>query len=166
MCHRAKGERMIEVNCNLERHKARVRDLLTSRDGLRHRSARPAQVERAFACLKSAKTFRRFLCRGLDMVSLYRIWIVGYCTQYLENGSQESVNYPFDWLFLFSQILIRYPMSYKHNISNMKNPPLIKFETGSYFHAFSRTHTGRNSRSISCGKTQSTDPSKVKCVAF
>ncbi len=68
MCHKAAGERVIAVNHNLERHKARVRGLLTSPEGLAHRSARPAQVEQAFANLKANKAFRRFLCRGLEKV--------------------------------------------------------------------------------------------------
>lgn len=70
LCHKGAGERVIEVNHNLRRHKARVRDLPTSEDGLRHRSARPAQVEQAFANLKANKGFRRFLCSGLDKVSV------------------------------------------------------------------------------------------------
>jgi hypothetical protein len=68
-CHKAKGERVIEVNHNLRRHRAGVRELLTSPEGIIHRKARPAQVEQAFARLKSAKAFRRFLCRGLDRVA-------------------------------------------------------------------------------------------------
>ncbi len=67
-CHKGAGERVIAVNRNLERHKAHVRGLLTSPEGLAHRSARPAQVEQAFANLKSNKAFRRFLCRGLEKV--------------------------------------------------------------------------------------------------
>lgn len=68
MCHEGAGERVIAVNRNLERHKARVRELLTSTEGIALRKARPAQVEQAFANLKSNKAFRRFLCRGLEKV--------------------------------------------------------------------------------------------------
>ncbi len=68
MCHKGQTERTIEVNHNLRRQKARVRELLTSPEGIAHRSARPAQVEQAFANLKSNKSFRRFLCRGLEKV--------------------------------------------------------------------------------------------------
>lgn len=69
-CHKGAAERVIQVNHNLRRHKARVRGLLTSPEGLRHRSARPAEVEQAFANLKSNKGFRRFLCRGLEKISI------------------------------------------------------------------------------------------------
>lgn len=68
VCHNAAGEREIAVNRNLQRHKARVRGLLTSPEGIVHRKARPAQVEQAFANLKANKAFRRFLCRGLEKV--------------------------------------------------------------------------------------------------
>ncbi len=67
-CHKGADERVIAVNRNLQRHKARVRELLTSPEGITHRSARPAQVEQAFANLKSNKSFRRFLCRGIEKV--------------------------------------------------------------------------------------------------
>lgn len=69
-CHKRAGKRVIEVNHNLRRHKARVRELLTSEQGLKHRSARPAEVEQAFANLKANKGFRRFLCRGLEKVTI------------------------------------------------------------------------------------------------
>lgn len=68
VCYKGQGERTIDVNHNLRRHRSRVRELLTSPQGLAHRSARPAQVEQAFANLKSNKSFRRFLCRGLEKV--------------------------------------------------------------------------------------------------
>ena len=74
-CHKAAGDRVIEVNHNLKRHKALVHDLLTSPEGLLHRSHRPAEVEQAFANLKSNKAFRRFLCRGLEKVSAEFGWL-------------------------------------------------------------------------------------------
>ena len=69
MRHKGVGERVIEVNHTLRRQKAMVRELLTSPEGIAHRKARPTRVEQAFANLKANKSFRRFLCRGLDKVS-------------------------------------------------------------------------------------------------
>ena len=43
-CHKAKGERVIEVNHNLERHKQKARDLLLSPEGIEHRKQKPADV--------------------------------------------------------------------------------------------------------------------------
>ncbi len=41
LCTNAKGNRRIEVNHNLNRHKQRIRELLTSEEGIYHRSQRP-----------------------------------------------------------------------------------------------------------------------------
>lgn len=69
-CHKAKGNRIIEVNHRLGQLKAKARELLTSEAGLMHRSARPVEVESAFGNLKQNKGFTRFMLRGLDKVTL------------------------------------------------------------------------------------------------
>ena len=57
------------VRPNLERQKAEVRKLLTSKEGLRMRSLRPIEVESVFGDIKTNMGFRRFRTRGLKMVS-------------------------------------------------------------------------------------------------
>lgn len=69
-CHKAKGDRIIEVNHRLNQLKAQARELLTSEEGLKHRSTRPVEVESAFGNLKQNKGFTRFMLRGLEKVSL------------------------------------------------------------------------------------------------
>lgn len=69
-CHKAQGNRIIEVNHRLNQHKAKARERLTSEEGLKHRSARPVEVESAFGNLKQNKGFTRFMLRGIDKVSL------------------------------------------------------------------------------------------------
>lgn len=69
-CHKAKGNRIIEVNHRLNELKAQAREKLTSEEGLQHRSARPVEVESAFGNLKQNKGFTRFMLRGLDKVAL------------------------------------------------------------------------------------------------
>lgn len=69
-CHKAQGDRIIEVNHRLNELKARARERLTSEEGLRHRSARPVEVESAFGNLKENKGFTRFMLRGIEKVSL------------------------------------------------------------------------------------------------
>jgi transposase len=64
MCHNAKTNRRIEVNHNLNRHKERARELLTSQEGLLHRSTRPIEPEAVFGQTKSNKNYDRF--RHLD----------------------------------------------------------------------------------------------------
>lgn len=70
MCHKAKGNRRIEVNKNLNRHKATVREKLQSPRGLYHRSKRPIEVEAVFGQLKSNNKFSRFTLRGLEGVAI------------------------------------------------------------------------------------------------
>jgi transposase len=69
-CHKAKGNRIIEVNHRLNQLKAQAKERLTSEKGLMHRSARPVEVESAFGNLKQNKGFTRFMLRGLEKVSL------------------------------------------------------------------------------------------------
>lgn len=69
-CHRAEGNRRIEVNHRLGELKAKARELLTSEKGLEHRSKRPIEVEAVFGQLKSNNKFNRFTFTGLEKVEL------------------------------------------------------------------------------------------------
>jgi len=70
MCYQAKGNRSIERNHNLERHKEKVRELLLSKKGIQKRKQRSADVEPVFAQLKHNNNFRRFTLKGLEKVEL------------------------------------------------------------------------------------------------
>jgi len=63
--HKSEGNRIIEVNHRLGQLKAKTCELLTSEEGLMHRSARPVEVESAFHNLKQNKGFTRFMPEGL-----------------------------------------------------------------------------------------------------
>ena len=69
-CHKAKTNRSIERNHNLERHKEKVRRLLKSEKGIEKRKQRTADVEPVFAQLKHNNGFRRFSLKGLEKVEL------------------------------------------------------------------------------------------------
>jgi len=69
-CHKAKGNRIVEINHNLRRHKERVRKKLISEEGLEHRSKRPWDVEATFAAIKHNRSFRRFMLRGMKKVEI------------------------------------------------------------------------------------------------
>ena len=69
-CHKAKGNRIVEVNHKLRIHKQKARENLTSAQGLAHRSKRPCDVEATFGAIKHNKGFRRFMLRGVDKVSI------------------------------------------------------------------------------------------------
>jgi len=69
-CHKAKGNRIIEINHKLRLYKQRAREKLTSDKGLEHRSKRPIEPEAVFGQIKYNKGFNRFKLRGLDGVNL------------------------------------------------------------------------------------------------
>lgn len=64
-CHKSKIDRQIEVNHTLDDYKARARGLLTSEQGLRHRSSRPVEPEAVFGQIKECGKFRRLRLKGL-----------------------------------------------------------------------------------------------------
>jgi len=70
MCHKAKGNRVIEINYRLQELKDKAKKLLNSELGLAHRSKRPIEVEAVFGQLKSNNKFTRFTLRGLEKVNL------------------------------------------------------------------------------------------------
>lgn len=69
-CFKANGNRSIERNHNLERHKQKIRELLTSETGLKKRKQRTADVEPVFAQLKHNHNFRRFSLKGIEKTEL------------------------------------------------------------------------------------------------
>lgn len=70
MCHKAKGNRIIEVNHRLRKYKHQAREKLLSEEGIRHRKQRPQDVEAAIGNIKQNKQFRRFLLRGSRKVNI------------------------------------------------------------------------------------------------
>lgn len=69
-CYKSKGNRTIDVNHNLIRHKTIARENLTSERGLMHRSKRPIEPEAVFGQIKSNRKFNRFRLRGLEGVTV------------------------------------------------------------------------------------------------
>ena len=70
VCHKAKGNRTIEVNHNLGRLKQKADALLLSEDGVAHRKQRPCDVEPVFGNIKNNHHFKRFMLRGIEKVSV------------------------------------------------------------------------------------------------
>ena len=69
LCYKARAERRtIEVNHNLNAHKRKAREMLTSEEGLRHRSRRPIEPEAVFGQIKFDGHYRRFRHYGKDKV--------------------------------------------------------------------------------------------------
>ena len=64
-CHKSKRDRQIEVNHTLDDYKARARELLTSEQGIKHRSNRPIEPEAVFGQIKECGRFRRLRLKGM-----------------------------------------------------------------------------------------------------
>ena len=69
-CHKSKGNRCLQINKNLLRHKQKVRQSLLSEEGIRHRKQRPHDTEPVFGNIKYNKKFKRFNLRGKDKVKI------------------------------------------------------------------------------------------------
>lgn len=70
ICFKAQGNLSIERNHNLERHKEKIRELLTSQTGIQKRKQRSADVEPVFAQMKHNNNFRRFSLKGIQKTEL------------------------------------------------------------------------------------------------
>jgi transposase len=70
MCHQGKGNRMIEINHQLNEYKKYVRNLLNSEEGLYHRSQRPVEPEAVFGQIKHNNLFNRFRLRSVVKVNI------------------------------------------------------------------------------------------------
>ena len=69
-CHKAKGNRTIQVNHNLNRLKYKAKQNLLSEKGIKHRKKRPCDVETVFGNLKQNKKFKRYNLRGNEKVEI------------------------------------------------------------------------------------------------
>ncbi len=70
VCHKAKGNRVIEINHALRKYKQQVRQNLNSETGIYHRKKRGWDVEPVFANIKNNHGFKRFHLRGKEKVEI------------------------------------------------------------------------------------------------
>jgi hypothetical protein len=70
VCHKSKGDRIIEINHNLKRLKKDAEQRLLSEEGIKRRKKRPCDVEPVFGNLKQNQHFRRFMLRGIEKVAI------------------------------------------------------------------------------------------------
>ena len=68
LCHKATGNRVVERNHNLERHKQRAREKLLCEEGIAHRKQRCWDIEAIFGNIKHNMGFKRFMLRGIEKV--------------------------------------------------------------------------------------------------
>ena len=70
VCHNSKYNRIIEVNHNLNRHKAIAKEKLNTEQGIQNRKQRCCDVEPVFGNIKSNHKFNRFMLRGKTKVTI------------------------------------------------------------------------------------------------
>lgn len=70
VCHQSKSNRVIEINANLNRLKAKAENLLKSEKGIEKRKQRCHDVEPVFANIKHNHGFKRFMLRGIHKVNV------------------------------------------------------------------------------------------------
>ena len=70
LCHKAKGNRRIEINHNLLRLKAKARELLLSEEGIKHRKKRCVEPEPVFSHIRYDGAYLRFRHFGQDKVEM------------------------------------------------------------------------------------------------
>lgn len=70
ICHKSKGNRIIEVNHALKKYKQQVKENLNSEQGILHRKKRPCDVEPVFGNIKNNHHFKRFMLRGKPKVEI------------------------------------------------------------------------------------------------
>ncbi len=69
-CHQQKGNRVIDVNHNLNRLKAKADKRLKSKRGIAKRKQRCFDTEPVFANIKNNHHFKRFMLRGMEKVNV------------------------------------------------------------------------------------------------
>ncbi len=74
-CTKAKGNRTIQVNTNLERHKEIARKNLNSNKGIELRRQRGWEIETFFGDLKHNQKYKRIRLRGLEKAQIEINWL-------------------------------------------------------------------------------------------
>jgi len=70
LCHKAKNNRIIEINYKLQQYKYKARERLLSEEGIYHRGRRCIEPEAVFAQIKHNTGFNRFRLRGLEKINI------------------------------------------------------------------------------------------------
>ena len=93
LCHKAKGNRVIEVNHKADEYRAKAKERLTSEEGLYHRSMRPIEPEAVFGDIKYDHGFKRFRLKGMAKVSV-EFGLVALAHNLRKYARVQTLNYP------------------------------------------------------------------------
>lgn len=70
VCHKSKGNRIISINHNLNKHKQTAKENLQSAHGIEHRKKRCYDTEPLWGNIKHNHHFKRFMLRGTKKVTV------------------------------------------------------------------------------------------------
>lgn len=70
VCHKSKGNRIISINHNLNKHKQQAKEKLQSDEGIAHRKKRCYDTEPVWGNNKNNHHFKRFMLRGTTKVTV------------------------------------------------------------------------------------------------
>jgi transposase len=91
LCHKAEENRKIEVNHKLNEYRKKARELLTSEEGLLHRSRRPIEPEAVYGQTKANCQYDRFRHFGLDKIKMdFAIFAVAFNIKKLHNKIENT----------------------------------------------------------------------------
>jgi transposase len=91
LCHKAKGNRKIEINHKLNQYRRMARERLTSEEGLLHRSRRPIEPEAVFGQTKANKQYDRFRHFSLNKVKMdFGIFAIAFNIGKLYNKAKNT----------------------------------------------------------------------------
>jgi hypothetical protein len=90
-CHQSNDHRQIGINHTLRQYKKKAKELLTSEEGLRHRSRRCIEPEAVFGQTKANKQYERFRHFGKDLITMdFAIFAISFNLGKLWNILQKG----------------------------------------------------------------------------
>ena len=125
MCHKAKGNREIQINHSLNKYKEKARENLSTEEGVRMMKRRTVEPESVFGQMKYNKSYNRFRHIGVDKVKMdFGIFAIafnilkmykmrGFCPKTLICKQKTSQN-TYSSIFLF-EIRVRNKNMFRGN---------------------------------------------------
>ncbi|MFV0521105.1 MAG: transposase [Mangrovibacterium sp.] len=100
-CYKGEDNRQVLINHNLNRHKQKVRKLLTSEEGLKKRSRRPIEPEAVFGQIKNNMGYKRFKHTGKDNALMdFGILSIAFNLKKLHKRMQLGLKTAFETIIL------------------------------------------------------------------
>ena len=92
LCHKSENDRQIQVNHKLREYKRKVRERLTSEEGLRMRKRRPVEPEAVFGQIKYNKAYNRFRHQSQEKVAMdFAVFAIAFNLLKLHRKQKKAV---------------------------------------------------------------------------